>query len=495
MIENNATIKLPELLVPAGNLDKFRSALLYGANAVYLGGASGNLRAGSGGLNKAELRMAVREATTKKVSVFYCLNSFPFENDLTYLPGAIEEAAECGVSAFIVADPGLLRLARKYAPQIPVHLSTQANTTNSAAVKFWLDQGVRRVNLARELDCAQMAAIRENCPEAELEVFVHGAMCLAVSGQCLLSAWLNNRPANQGQCTQPCRFEYKAFDMSESRGMHDGSELATGDGDARFRQPDSPELTVEEALRPGKPIWRVARNEGYSSFWAPEDLCLLPYLPWFIGSGINALKIEGRMKSASYVAHVTDVYSCALKAAAVLFPPGKESSASRATDGTGRKKDISGSSPSPLDLQFDYLPFLTELLKNSSRPLTSGFFLPEQRQDICQSALDAGLSYTPGKQSSVLARVLEPAGSDGTSWVIDVKENWSADAAAELMLPGLKRPLLPAGSCSFENHRGESSAQVACGTRAVLHLDQNLGSEARQHLADIEPGIFIRRYL
>ncbi|MDL2307509.1 U32 family peptidase [Desulfovibrio sp. OttesenSCG-928-C06] len=462
MRTNNSTMKLPEILAPAGNFDKFRTAIQYGATAVYLGGENGNLRAASCGLSKNELKQAVKLAEAKGASLFYCLNSFPFENDLNALPAVIEEAAECGVHAFIIADPGLLRLLRKYAPRHPVHLSTQSNTTNSEAVKFWLDQGVCRVNLARELDYRQIHSIRQNCPEAELEVFVHGAMCLAVSGQCLLSAWLNKRPANQGQCTQPCRFEYKALETAVSAKQDSGSAC----------NPNSIELTVEEALRPGKALWQVEQNEGYSAFWAPDDLCLLPYLPWFIHTGATTLKIEGRTKSASYVAHVADVYSSALKAAAVIAGQAAPDSAVH-----------------PQDLSFDYLPYLAELLQNSSRQLTSGFFLPEERVDICRMAANAGLEHTPGKQSSVLARFVEPASPDATSWIIDVKENWNAETPAELMLPGMKRPLLQSGSYALENHRGESSSQVSCGTRAVLHL----GSEAAEQLANIEPGIFIRR--
>lgn len=179
---------IPELLVPAGNPEKFYTAVLYGADAVYLGGESGNLRASSAGFSKQELVNAVSHARENGVKVYYCLNALPFESDMASIPAVADAAAEAEVDAFIIADPGVLGIAKRVAPHIPLHLSTQANTTNAAAVKFWLDAGFRRVNLARELSVKDIRAIRTKLPAAELEVFIHGAMCLAVSGQCLLSA-------------------------------------------------------------------------------------------------------------------------------------------------------------------------------------------------------------------------------------------------------------------------------------------------------------------
>lgn len=426
---------LPEILAPAGNLEKFRSAILYGANAVYLGGQSLNLRASSQGLSMNELRPAVREAEARQAKIFYCLNSLPLQDDLPPLPGIIEEAAACGVHAFIVADPGALRLARRHAPEVPVHLSTQANTTNSQAVEFWLDQGVSRVNLARELSWRDILAIRKACPQAELEVFVQGAMCLALSGQCLLSAWLNSRSANLGRCTQPCRFEYRALSA----------------------------LSVEEALRPGEHVWDVTSGERYSAFWAPEDLCLLPYLPWFVFHGLTALKIEGRMKSAAYVAHVADVYSSALHIARQSL-----------------RVQTNNPDAAPEDLPYDYSAFLRELLFNSSRPLSSGFFLPDERRNVSE-----GL----GQHSGVVARVLEPLKTESDSWLIDVKENWDSSASVAVMLPGMRRPLLTSGGYAFENHRGEASTVVTNGTRAVLRLGPNTPEEI---IKGLQPGIFIR---
>lgn len=419
----------PELLAPAGNLEKFRTALLYGAEAVYLGGGALNLRAASSGFTLAELRLAVQEAEAGNARVYYCLNSLPRQADLNEIPQAIEDAAACGVHAFIVADPGVLMLARRLAPHIPLHLSTQANTSNSAAVEFWRDQGVARLNLARELSGPEIAAIRRAVPDVELEMFVHGAMCLAVSGQCLLSAWLNNRPANQGRCTQPCRFEYRGYELMV---------------DEAIRSASSPSSPV--------PLWAVRQDEDFSSFWAPRDLCLLPYLPWCLEQGLHGLKIEGRTKSAAYVAQVTDVYASALRHMRQM----RENTSAAA----GLEKGV----------------WMRELVQSSSRPLSSGFFLPGERREF-----EAGESDPPAPR--LLARVVDRAGEEADgAWLVDVKDNWDPAENIELMLPGLRRPLLRSGDYALENHRGERAGLAPCGTRAALHCERE----------DIVPGIFIR---
>jgi putative protease len=421
----------PELLLPAGNMDKFNTAVLYGADAVYLGGQNFNLRASCAGFTGQELQTAVNKAYERKIKVYYCLNSFPQPNELENLPAAIEEAASCGVHAFIIADPGVLRMVRKYAPGTQVHLSTQANTTNAEAIAFWLDAGAVRVNLARELDSHAIASIRSKLPQTELEIFAHGAMCLAISGQCLLSAWLNNRPANQGRCTHPCRFEYRAIGLEKLNPV---------------------ELMVEEAKRPGEEIWRVGQDEKYSSFWAPQDLCLLPYLPWFFTQKINALKIEGRMKSSAYVANVADAYSTALRAAAK-------------TSGEAKTE--------PENTEFDFSAYLQELTYLSARPLGTGFFLTERK-------IWAEKNTLPGH--SVLARVLEPAQGKAGTWSLEVQGNWKSGQNIELMLPGLQRPVLAKHDYALENHRGELEQNLGCGSKGTLHCSH----------PEIIPGIFIR---
>lgn len=451
-------ISFPELLAPAGDLERLRVCLLYGADAVYLGGRSGNLRAACAGFSDAELERGAAEARAAGARLYYCLNSFPREKDLPGLPAVIEAAASAGIHAFIVADPGALRLVRRYAPDLPVHLSTQANTANSATVAFWAEQGIERINLARELNCREIRAIRAACPQTELEVFVHGAMCLAVSGQCLLSAWLNDRPANQGRCTQPCRFEYRAMSLGPAE--------------------ERPALTVEERTRPGEALWEITRDEQYSSFWAPHELCLLPWLPWFARNGIHSLKIEGRMRGPAYVAQVVDAYRHALDRlkAGLSGPAGSSSGHDPSSDRGGRDR---------LD------PCMAELFHAASRPLSSGFFLPGRRRDFSRELLfrsgmagitpRSGSSDLPDFGRRPLARVLEPAGR--AAWRVEILSNWRREWDVELVLPGLKRPLLIGGAYGLENQRGELADELGSGVRGLLYADED----------GIVPGIFIRK--
>lgn len=272
-------MKCPELLLPAGNLEKLRTALLYGADAVYVGVEGLSLRAGSSEMPIAALATGVKEAHHQGVKVYAAANTFARNADLTTAAKIIPEIAATGIDALIVSEPGMLKLARHLAPQVPVHLSTQANTTNIEAVKFWQDQGVRRIILARELNLKEIGEIAAAVPGMELEIFIHGAMCMAYSGRCYLSAFRNRRSANEGDCSQPCRWEYR---------LHEST------------RPDDP-LILEE-------------DERYSYLLSSKDLCLIEYLPQILAAGVTSLKIEGRMKSAYYVAVVTRTYRQALNA-------------------------------------------------------------------------------------------------------------------------------------------------------------------------------------
>jgi putative protease len=272
-------MKKPELLIPAGNLEKLRTALLYGANAVYVGVEGLSLRASSSEMSMDDLVTGVNEAHAKGVKVYAAINTFARNADLKLAKKIIPELAAIGIDALIISDPGMLRLIRNSVPQLPVHLSTQANTTNVEAVRFWRDQGVRRIILARELTLNEIGEIAAAILEMELEIFVHGAMCMAYSGRCYLSAFRNRRSANEGDCSQPCRWEY----------------------------------LLHESTRPDDPLI-VQEDERYSYLLSSKDLCLIEYLPEVLASGVTSLKIEGRMKSAYYVAVVTRTYRQALAA-------------------------------------------------------------------------------------------------------------------------------------------------------------------------------------
>jgi putative protease len=269
----------PELLIPAGNLEKLRTALLYGADAVYVGIAGLSLRSPSAEMSLADLAIGVSEAHARKVKVYAAINTFARNADLKQARQMIPALADAGVDALIVSDPGMIRLIRTLTPDLPLHLSTQANTTNAEAVLFWRDQGVQRIILARELNSNEVGEIAAAVPEMELELFVHGAMCIAYSGRCYLSAFRNRRSANQGDCSQPCRWEY----------------------------------LLHEATRLNDPLI-LQEDERYSYLLSSKDLCLIEYLPEVLASGATSLKIEGRMKSAYYVAVVTRTYGQALDA-------------------------------------------------------------------------------------------------------------------------------------------------------------------------------------
>jgi putative protease len=269
----------PELLIPAGNLEKLRTALLYGADAVYVGIAGLSLRSPSAEMSLDDLAIGVSEAHARKVKVYAAINTFARNADLKQARQMIPALADAGVDALIVSDPGMIRLIRTLTPDLPLHLSTQANTTNAEAVLFWRDQGVQRIILARELNLNEVGEIAAAVPEMELELFVHGAMCIAYSGRCYLSAFRNRRSANQGDCSQPCRWEY----------------------------------LLHEATRPNEPLI-LQEDERYSYLLSSKDLCLIEYLPEVLASGATSLKIEGRMKSAYYVAIVTRTYGQALDA-------------------------------------------------------------------------------------------------------------------------------------------------------------------------------------
>jgi putative protease len=272
-------MKKPELLIPAGNLEKLQTALLYGADAVYVGAAGLSLRASSAEMSIADLANGVNEAHVKGVKVYAAANTFARNADLEQAKKIIPALAAIGVDALIVSDPGMLRLIRSLSPQLPLHLSTQANTTNIEAVRFWRDQGVRRIILARELNLKEVGEIAATVPEVEFEIFIHGAMCMAYSGRCYLSAFRNRRSANEGDCSQPCRWEY----------------------------------LLHESTRPQDPLI-FHEDERYSYLLSSRDLCLIEFLPEVLASGVTSLKIEGRMKSAYYVAIVTRTYRQALDA-------------------------------------------------------------------------------------------------------------------------------------------------------------------------------------
>ena len=274
-----------ELLSPAGNLEKLRAAINFGADAVYLSGPGFGLRAASTEFSPEALKEAVGYAHARGVKVYVTVNATPHENEYPALKDYLGLLADVKPDGLIVSDPGVILLCRERLPEIPIHLSTQANAVSSAACRAWYGMGVRRIVLARELSLAEIKEIKKNIPEdLALEAFVHGSMCISYSGRCLLSGYFTGRDANRGDCTQPCRWKYRVGRLS--------GELI-------------------ETSRPDEPI-PVEEDPGGTFILASRDLSMIGHLSDLAEAGVSSLKIEGRMKSALYVASVTGAYRMAL---------------------------------------------------------------------------------------------------------------------------------------------------------------------------------------
>lgn len=270
-----------ELLMPAGNLEKLEYAVKYGADAVYLGVVDFSLRAMRKGslITLENLKDAVDLAHKLGAKAYVTLNIFAFNRDIKLLEECIDRFKDAQPDAFIVSDFGIMNLLRKYAPEVPIHVSTQTNTLNYESVKFWQDYGASRVILARELPIKDVAEIRAKVPDIELECFVHGSQCVSFSGRCLLSDYFTNgeRKANHGNCSQPCRWSYK----------------------------------LVESTRPDQ-YYEINQDERGSHILSPKDLCLVEYLSQMIDAGVNSFKIEGRTKSLYYVSAVAKTYRAAI---------------------------------------------------------------------------------------------------------------------------------------------------------------------------------------
>ena len=309
----------PELLLPAGSIESLKSAVRFGADAVYLGTGGLSLRAGASDLDEKELEEACVFSHANKVRVYLAVNIFATDDDVDFaaaLFGRLSVTeADRRPDAFIISDPGIFQAARKHCPDIPVHISTQANTLSSASVMFWYEKGVRRVVLARELSLQRIKKLREKIPDdMELECFVHGAMCVSYSGRCLLSRAMTGRDANHGECAHPCRYKY----------------------------------SLVEEMRPGE-YYPIEEDDRGTTVLASEDLCMAGHIDELLDAGIDSFKIEGRMKNALYVASVARVYR--------------------------RATDLAAADPDTYRAERDSLA--RELAKISDRPSSTGFYFSD----------------------------------------------------------------------------------------------------------------------
>jgi putative protease len=314
----------PELLAPAGTLKNLRYALAYGADAVYAGVPRYSLRVRNNDFDLDKLAVGIHETHAAGKRFYLAANVMPHGAKLATFLDDMAPVVELGPDALIMADPGLILLVRERWPEVDIHLSVQANTTNAAAVRFWQQQGVRRVILSRELSLEEIADIRDACPDMALEVFVHGALCIAYSGRCLLSGYFNHRDANQGSCTNACRWEYRVAgtvaataedatpDDAAPLGISTEHLLGSVPADPADRHPAADQVwLLEEAKRPGE-YMPVFEDEQGTYIMNAKDLRAVQHVGRLVAMGIDCLKIEGRTKSHYYAARTTRVYRQAI---------------------------------------------------------------------------------------------------------------------------------------------------------------------------------------
>lgn len=271
--------KIPQLVLPGGDLERVKIAFLYGADAVYVGLDKYSLRKAEVRFDINQVGEAIAHAHSLGRKLYVTFNIFAHNRDLKDLESDMKKIAKFQPDAFIISDPGVIAIAQKAAPNVPIHLSTQANTVNAAAVKFWQKQGLKRIVLGREVTLSEMTEIKEAVPEMELEIFAHGAMCISYSGRCLLSSYMAGRQANLGECAQPCRWNYNVY--------------------------------LEEKLRPGE-LMEISEDERGAYVMSSKDLNLSQNIEEISKAGVDALKIEGRNKSEYYLATVSSAYRKAL---------------------------------------------------------------------------------------------------------------------------------------------------------------------------------------
>ncbi|HMU83972.1 MAG TPA: tRNA 5-hydroxyuridine modification protein YegQ [Leptospiraceae bacterium] len=298
-------MKKPELLLPAGSLEKMRIAFDFGADAVYAGQPRYSLRARNNEFRMEELAIGISEAHARGKKFYVTSNIIAHNNKIKSFLKDMAEVAAMKPDAVIMADPGLIYLVRENWPELPIHLSVQASTTNYAAVKFWAKQGVERIILSRELSLKEVEEIKMQCPETEIEVFVHGALCIAYSGRCLLSGYFNKRDPNQGVCTNACRWEYTLHPAA----IDDSPRHPLGEY----------EYLLTEATRPGE-FMPIMEDEHGTYILNSRDLRAIQHVPDLMKMGVESLKIEGRTKSLYYVARVTRAYRKAIDDMAAGLP-------------------------------------------------------------------------------------------------------------------------------------------------------------------------------
>jgi putative protease len=432
-------MKKPELLSPAGTLKNLRYAFAYGADAVYAGQPRYSLRVRNNEFSKERiLNQGIEEAHAAGKLFFLASNIAPHNNKLKNYLRDLQPIMEMGPDALIMSDPGLIMMVRERWPQVPIHLSVQSNVVNYAAVKFWQDIGLRRVILSRELSLKEIAQIRERCPDIELEVFVHGALCIAYSGRCLLSGYLAHRDSNQGACTNTCRWKYNAYEARETS-TGDVAPVKMPEETSSAIEPQTPTVALlEEEGRPGE-LMPAFEDEHGTYIMNSRDLRAVQHVHTLASMGIDSLKIEGRTKSTYYTARTAQVYHRAIEDSAA-----------------GRSFDMS---------------MMDELEGLSNRGYTEGFYRRHPPGDY--------QNYERGASRSDLQQVVGEVRDMNDNWLsIDVKNRFETGDLMELVTPS--------GNLSFRltdmmSHDGKP-AEAAPGSGRVVKIP--VPAEADPHTID-----------
>ena len=359
-----------ELLAPAGSLEKAKTAFMYGADAVYAGTSKLSLRTRAE-LNDDSLEETIKYAHSLGKKVYVALNIYANDSDYEEIENQIKILKKVKADAIIVSDPGIIMMIRELAPEIDIHISTQANTVSLHSAKFWRDFGAKRVILARELSKDRIKYIMENKPDdLEVEMFIHGAICYAYSGRCYLSKYLANRCANQGDCAQPCRWQYK--------------------------------ITAEEVNNPGSKI-NIDYDDKGTYLFSSKDMCLIRQIPTIIDMGVDSLKIEGRLKTDYYLATVVRAYRNAIDDYEKLKSEGKEK-------------------------EYNADKYLKELEKVKTRGLSEFYFTDDQNQDIHDfDGKSENLEYEYG------ARIISK--EENNIYIAEIKNKLSLGDRLEILLP------------------------------------------------------------
>ncbi|OQS42362.1 prephenate-dependent tRNA uridine(34) hydroxylase TrhP [Chromobacterium haemolyticum] len=402
-------MKAPELLLPAGTLDKMRAAYDFGADAVYAGQPRYSLRARNNDFKLEELKQGIDEAHARGKLFFVASNILPHNSKIKTYMADMEPVIAMKPDALIMADPGLIMMVREKWPEVPIHLSVQANTVNYMGVKFWQKLGVSRIILSRELSLDEIAEIRQQCSDIELEVFVHGALCIAYSGRCLLSGYFNHRDPNQGTCTNACRWDYKVHDTQGddagdvqtikfdfNKALEEANQSFASCGGAERHPLADKTYLIEEGSRPGE-LMPIIEDEHGTYIMNSKDLRAVEQVEKLAKIGVDSLKIEGRTKSLYYVARAAQVYRKAIDDAVAGRP-------------------------------FD-LGLLAELDGLANRGYTPGFLERHQTQEY-QNYITG---HSKAKQSQYVGDVLSV---DAEGWaLIEVKNRFAVGDRIEVIHP------------------------------------------------------------